>query len=142
MTEASGPPPSEPTPDEPARAPDPEQALEPASPPTTAPPAPPLQSTRRLLGASFDLLTATSSEMRRASFYIGIIVLCTVGPFALASWALEVASQHLSSREVQALLIGVDGQWFGVLGVLVIICSTLLRFLPLHPAVPMPTAVP
>ena len=47
---------------------------------------PAVESTRRLLGASFDLLTRTSDDMRRASFYIGLIVLGTVGPFAVASF--------------------------------------------------------
>ena len=50
------------------------------------------------IGASFDLLTRTSDEMRRASFYIGLVVLGTVGPFALASWALEVVSIHHDQR--------------------------------------------
>ena len=48
---------------------------------------PPVESTRRLIGASFDLLTRTSDDMRRASFYIGVVMLVTLGPFALAAWA-------------------------------------------------------
>ena len=42
--------------------------------------------------------------MRRASFYIGLIILGTVGPFALASWALEVVSIHLTNAEMRATL--------------------------------------
>jgi len=77
---------------------------------------PPLESTRRLLGASFDLLTRTSDAMRRASFYIGLIVLGTVGPFAVASFALEVVSIHHTRREMQTLLASGLGGWYGILG--------------------------
>ena len=59
----------------------------PLAPEPAAPPGPAVESTRRLLGASFDLLTRTSDDMRRASFYIGLITLGTVGPLALAAWA-------------------------------------------------------
>ncbi len=52
------------------------------------PPAIPLVPTSRLLAASFDLLARSGTDMRRASFYIGLIVLGTVGPLALASWGL------------------------------------------------------
>jgi hypothetical protein len=64
--------------------------LPPAAP--AAPPRPdiPLVTTGRLLAASFDLLGRSGTDMRRASFYIGLIVLGTVGPFALASWGLLV----------------------------------------------------
>ncbi len=41
---------------------------------------PPVESTRRLVGASFDLLARASEEMRGASFYIGAVILGTVGP--------------------------------------------------------------
>ena len=81
-------------------------------------PVPSVESTRRLLGASFDLLTRASDDMRRASFYIGIVVLGTVGPFALASLALEVASIHRTSRELQDLFEAGFGAWYGLLGVL------------------------
>ncbi len=89
--------------------------LEPASPEPAAPPPPAVQSTRRLLGASFDLLTRTSDDMRRASFYIGAIVLGTIGPLAVATFALEVVSIHRTRREMQRLLdSGADG-WYGLL---------------------------
>ena len=56
---------------------------------------PPVSSTRALLGTSFDLLGRSTAQMRRASFYIGAVVVGTVGPFAVASWAVEVISfQH------------------------------------------------
>ena len=71
-----------------------------------------VESTRRLLGASFDLLTRTSRDMRRASFYIGVIVLGTVGPFALASWWLRVASRHLTQPKVADLIRGDRSGWY------------------------------
>jgi hypothetical protein len=73
-----------------------EPALEPAPDlvPVPAPAPPPaeipLVPTSRLLAASFDLLGRSGTDMRRASFYIGLIVLGTVGPLALASWGVLV----------------------------------------------------
>jgi hypothetical protein len=61
----------------------------PAAPPTPTPDIP-LVPTPRLLAASFDLLGRSATDMRRASFYVGLIVLGTVGPLALASWGLLV----------------------------------------------------
>jgi hypothetical protein len=78
---------------------------------------PPLTSTRRLVGASFDLLAGASEEMRAASFYIGAIVLGTVGPFALASWVLEVTALHRTVREADELMSGGAGGWYGLLAV-------------------------
>ena len=65
---------------------------------------PPVESTPRLIGASFELLNRSSEEMRRASFYVGLIILGTVGPFALASWALEVVSIHMTNAQMRATL--------------------------------------
>ena len=91
---------------------------EPATSATTHTSIPAVESTRRLLGASFDLLTRTSDDMRRASFYIGIIVFGTVGPLALASLALAVVSIHLTSNEMDVLMkSGVEG-WVVLLGYL------------------------
>ena len=91
---------------------------EPAGTGTAEPPAlvPPLQTTRRLVGASFDLLSATSNDLRRASFYIGIVVLGTVGPLALASWTIEVVAIHMTPRQMQALLRPEGTVWLGLLG--------------------------
>jgi hypothetical protein len=97
-------------------APQPEPEPEAPAPPTVALAIPPVESTRRLLGASFDLLTRTSDEMRRASFYVGLIVLGTVGPFAIASFALEVVSIHLTRRHMEILLASGLGGWYGFLG--------------------------
>jgi hypothetical protein len=85
----------------------------PVAPPETA--APRLESTRRLIGASFDLLGRATEEMRRASFYIGAIVLGTMAPFALATWALEVRSIHLTVAEADALYQGTPYIWYGLL---------------------------
>jgi hypothetical protein len=63
-----------------------------AAPAIPAPPPPAVQSTRRLIGASFDLLTQSTAEMRAASFYIGGVVLATIAPLALATFAIEVAA--------------------------------------------------
>jgi hypothetical protein len=81
-------------------------------------PVPAVESTRRLLGASFDLLTRASDDMRRASFYIGIVTLCTVGPIALASWAVEVAAVHLTNRQLRAVLGDTADGPLGLLGLL------------------------
>ena len=83
-------------------------ARPPAAPPATpaTPPAPrhpdiPLVPTRRLLAASFDLLGRSGTDMRRASFYIGLIVLGTVGPLALASWGLVVVETERGFAEFE-----------------------------------------
>lgn len=88
------------SPPAPAGPPEPSAAAESMPPPPppaspAAPPAPPhpdipLVPTARLLASSFDLLSRSGTDMRRASFYIGLIVLGTVGPLALASWGLLV----------------------------------------------------
>ena len=51
-----------------------------------APDPPPVVGTRQLIGASFDLLLRSGDQMRRSSFYIGLIVLGTAGPLALGLW--------------------------------------------------------
>jgi hypothetical protein len=79
------------------------------------PTAPAVESTRRLIGASFDLLTRTSEDMRRASFYIGAVLLGTVGPLALATFGLEVVSIHKTQREMDRLLDAGAGGWYGLL---------------------------
>ncbi len=90
-------------------------AIEPVAPAIEPPPVPSVETTRRLLGASFDLLTRTSDDMRRASFYIGIITLGTVGPLAVASWAIEVVSIHKTDRQMEAILLNGGSFWLGSL---------------------------
>jgi hypothetical protein len=80
------------------------------------PPAPVVQSTRRLLGASFDLLSRSTADMRRASFYIGAIVLGTVGPFALAILAFDVASPN-GLEGFNRLARTSAGGWFALLAI-------------------------
>ena len=93
--------------------------------PPPGPPPPSVETTRRLLGASFDLLTRASDDMRRASFYIGLIVLVTAAPAALALMAVESVSIHKTDSEMarleragveswEYLLIGLAGLGVGV----------------------------
>lgn len=76
-------------------------------------PAPP---TRHLVGASFEVLSRCSEEMRRASFYVGAIVLGTAGGYALAAWAVEVMGVHSTVTEIEAAMAGALGGWLGLLG--------------------------
>lgn len=75
----------------------------------------PLASTGRLLSASFDLLVRSGEDMRRASFYIGAIVLGTAGPLALASWAIAVLGLERTFEEMDATFEGVGGSMFAAL---------------------------
>jgi hypothetical protein len=68
-----------------------------------ATPAIELVSTRRLLGASFELVGASTEDMRRASFYVGSIVLGTVGPLALMAWATSVVAFDRTPIEMEVL---------------------------------------
>lgn len=77
--------------------------------------APRLETTRRLIGASFDLLGRATEEMRRASFYIGVIVLGLVAPFALATWAIEVRTVHLTVAQADELYVSAGYAWYGLL---------------------------
>jgi succinate dehydrogenase hydrophobic anchor subunit len=56
--------------------------------------------------------------MRRASFYIGAIVLGTAGGYAVASWALEVLGTHSTITEIETALTGALGGWMGLLAVI------------------------
>lgn len=96
-----------------AQAPEPDGLGAPTT-PVMEPPA--VETTRRLIGASFDLLNRTSDDMRRASFYIGLVTLGTVGPFAVASFGLEVVSIHRTRREMETLLEEGLGGLAGLLG--------------------------
>ena len=75
-------------------------------------------STRNLLTAAFEHLTRSRVEMRRASFYIGSVVLGTVGPLALASWAIGVAAFERPAARMEALLAGEVGAVLAILGVI------------------------
>jgi hypothetical protein len=106
---------TEPTKPEPQIAP---AATDPAIAPAS--PAPTVESTRRLIGASFDLLNRSSDEMRRASFYIGLVLLGTVGPLALANWALEVVALHKTNAEMDSILAGGAAAWLAFLGLIAV----------------------
>lgn len=97
-------PPDEPPPDESRDAEAAGLTLEQES--AAEPPAPDVVPTRRLIAASFDLLSHSSDELRRASFYVGAIVLGTAGPLALASFAVGVAGTERSPAIVDALVGG------------------------------------
>ena len=91
----------------------------PPAPFVSPPPAfeiPPVSSTRALLGASFDLLGRSSEEMRQASFYVGAIVLGTIGPFALASWAIEVIGLNRTNEQMRRALEEGGGWMLALLG--------------------------
>jgi hypothetical protein len=96
------------------------QPLEPPIDTATAP-AIDIPSTRRLLTTAFDLLSRSNEDLRRASFYIGVIVLGTVGPVALATWALGVSAVERSPTEIEAVLAGSGGAVVGLLGILAVI---------------------
>jgi len=87
---------------------------------SSGPPLPPVASTPRLIGTSFDLLARSSDEMRRASFYIGVVLLGTVGPFALASWALELIAVDKTTVQLQTILAGEAGILLGFLGMIAV----------------------
>ena len=92
--------------------------LTPSAPPPRPTPDPTVPSARRLIGASFDLLSSASDEMRRASFYIGAIVAGTAGGYAIATWLIEVAGVHSTTAEIERALSGALGGWMGLLGLL------------------------
>lgn len=56
---------------------------------------PPVVSARQLIASSFELILRLGDPLRRASFYIGIIVLGLIGPIVLAVWGLAVANPTL-----------------------------------------------
>jgi hypothetical protein len=62
---------------------------------TAAALVPPVVGARQLIASSFELMLRGGDQMRRASFYIGIIVLGLVGPFVLAIWGFLVANPAL-----------------------------------------------
>jgi hypothetical protein len=111
--------------------PSPEPLATAAVPPSPATPTapglaiPPVSSTRALLGASFDLLGRSSEEMRRASFYIGAVVLGTAGPLALASWAIEVIGFDRTTEQMRRALDDGAGGLFALLALLAAIGLTV-----------------
>ena len=105
----------------------------PPAPPVIAPESPagaeppparteiPLVPTSRLLAASFDLLLRSGNDMRRASFYIGLIVLGTVGPLALASFGLLVLTAEAPFGSIDPATEATEGALLAGLGTLAFI---------------------
>ena len=60
---------------------------------------------------ALDVLTRASNDVRSASFYVGALVLGTIGPLALLVWGLEVASDGRGIEDVAALLEDRAGGW-------------------------------
>ena len=87
-------------------------------PPAPGPPLDPAPATRRLIGVSFDLLSRSTDEMRPASFYIGAIVLGTMGASVLAGSAFQAASLHLSLDQTTDAIDGAFGVWVNFLGLI------------------------
>jgi hypothetical protein len=70
---------------------------------------------------TFDLLTRASVDIRRGSFYIGLIVLGTVAPVVLLAWGLQVAIAGLSDRDTVAVAQGPIGAWLGGASLLAVV---------------------
>jgi hypothetical protein len=122
MTE---PPPPEPA--LPATDPDPAPPVdvpEPAPAPVAPPPSPfaglPTGPSSVIVG-TFDLLTRASVDIRRGSFYIGLIVLGTVAPLVLLAWGVQVATAGLSDRDTLTVAEGPIGAWLGGASLLAVV---------------------
>lgn len=64
------------------------------------------------LATAFELLARTNADVRRGSYYIGLIVLGTLGPLALLLWGLAVVSEGRSLRHVLEAVSGAAGEPF------------------------------
>ena len=100
-----------------------EPAPQQPTPEAAAPPSPfALLSTepRSVMGASLDLATRAAGDLRTASFYIGLLVLGTAGPFALLLWGgTEVSyfeGSSISDRQSESLQ-----SWLAVTGFLAVV---------------------
>jgi hypothetical protein len=71
----------------------------------------------RVVGRAFDVLTHASADLRRASFYIGLIVLALATPFAILVWRLTL-------EEIPVVLPGVEAA-YSVL-VVVALCGVIV----------------
>jgi hypothetical protein len=79
--------------------------LAPDSAPATPPPAAPSPfaglptRSSRLVAEAFDVLARSTGDLRRGSFYIGLLVVGTVAPYALLFWRIAVEFEALSIGE-------------------------------------------
>lgn len=96
----------------------PPSALPAGRPGGPAAPPPALVSTGRLVASAFELLGGSQAEMRRASFYIGAVVLGTVGPLALAAWSAFVLTFDDPFVPVDAPAADPGGAMLAILGIL------------------------
>jgi hypothetical protein len=71
-----------------------------------------------VLVTAFDLLTKASADVRRGSFYIGLIVLGTIGPVAILAWGLEIATDGGGLPDIADAMSGSAGVWLVVAGYL------------------------
>jgi hypothetical protein len=83
-----------------------------AAPPT---PVPPVVGARQLIGSSFELLSQSGNVIRRASFYIGLIVLGTCGPLALAAWGSALIAFDPELLDAQSSTTTAAGLWLFLL---------------------------
>jgi hypothetical protein len=114
------------SPESPAMTPVPAPVEPLAAPVTPEPPvAPraeiPLVPTSGLLAASFELLNRSGADMRRASFYIGLVTMGTVGPLALASWGLLVIDMERGFDQIDTGVASGGDALFAGLGLLAFI---------------------
>jgi hypothetical protein len=80
---------------------------------------PPVVGARQLIGSSFELLTQSGNVMRRASFYVGLIILGTCGPLALASWGSALITFDPELLDAQSSTATAAGLWLFLLLTLV-----------------------
>lgn len=73
--------------------------IEPSIPPPPSPFARLSHRPARVVSTAFDVLTQASGDLRRASFYIGLLVLVLATPFAILAWRLSL----------EGVLVPVDG---------------------------------
>ncbi len=107
-----------PVPEDPTAAPSPEDptTLPAADSARSKPPTDPLlHGSRRLVGASFDLLARSSDELRRASFYIGAVAFGTLAPLAAGAWWIAIQSVHMTEIETESMLAGPVALWVNML---------------------------
>jgi hypothetical protein len=71
-----------------------------------------------VLATAFDLLARTNADVRRGSFYIGAIILGTVGPVAVLLWGLAVVTEGRSLRHVLDVVSGAAGEPYFLAGCL------------------------
>jgi hypothetical protein len=69
---------------------------------------------------AFDLLTKASGDVRRGSFYVGLIALGTIGPVVVLLWGVEVASDGQSLADLASPVPRAVRPWLDV--------ATLLAF--------------